>query len=117
MAHITLDVDVEQGVECQFTITRIERLHEQFRNGELTFTCDVIEGEVFLSKEEEEEEEEVVHSGTRISVEISEGETAFISDAEQLSNVENQLEEAVFDAIFHACLSYGIGILIEDFKR
>ena len=114
MAHITLDVDVEQGVECEFTITRIERLHEQFRNGELTFTCDVIEGEVFLSKEEEEEE---VHSGTRISVEISEGETAFISDAEQLSNVENQLEEAVFDAIFHACLSYGIGILIEDFKQ
>ena len=113
MAHITLDVDVEQGVECEFTITRIERLHEQFRNGELTFTCDVIEGEVFLSKEEEEE----VHSGTRISVEISEGETAFISDAEQLSNVENQLEEAVFDAIFHACLSYGIGILIEDFKQ
>ena len=111
MAHITLDVDVEQGVECEFTITRIERLHEQFRNGELTFTCDVIEGEVFLSKEEE------VHSGTRISVEISEGETAFISDAEQLSNVENQLEEAVFDAIFHACLSYGIGILIEDFKQ
>ena len=112
MADVTLDVDVEHGVECEFTIRRIERVQEQFRSGELTFTCDVIEGEVFLSKEEEE-----VHSGTRIILEISEGETAFISDAEQLSNIENQLGEAVFDAIFHACVSYGIGVLIEDFKQ
>lgn len=112
MAEVTLDVDVEQGVECEFTITRVERLQEQFRSGELTFTCDVIEGEVFLSKEEE-----VFHSGTRIIIEISEGETAFISDAEQLSNVENQLEEAIFDAVFHACVSYGITVLIEDFKQ
>ena len=112
MAEVTLDVDVEQGVECEFTITRIERLQEQFRSGELTFTCDVIEGEVFLSKEEE-----VFHSGTRITIEISEGETAFISDAEQLSNVENQLEEAIFDAVFHACVSYGIAVLIEDFNQ
>ena len=109
MKDITLGLDIGDGFECDFTISKVTRAQEEYYNGEWSFTRDIIEGEVFITKEDD-----VLHSGTKVMIEISEGKAASMSDCEQLSNFDSPLSDDIFDSIFMECLGYGTGILIEE---
>ena len=109
MKDITLDLDIGDGFECEFSISKVKRVQEVYFNGELSFTRDVIESEVSLTKDDDE-----LHSGTKVMIEISEGKAASMSDWEQLSNFESPLSDEIIDSIFMECLGYGTGTLIEE---